>query len=467
MLSFLLTPLYTEYLPREEYGELSIVFAWIVFFNVVLTYGMETSFFRFFHNEEDGRDKVTSTSTISLVISTGLFLLLAFSLRNWIATATNIGAHYLSYVILILALDALVVIPFGWLRAKEKPGVYAAIKIGNVAVNLGLNVFFLVFLPSWADESELLQMMYRPDFEVAYIFLANFIASGLTLLVMLPFYLRIKYSFDPELWKQMLKYGSPILIAGIAFAVNEVVDKILLGWLLPEGIAKAEVGAYAACYKLAMFMTLFATAFRMGIEPFFFSHAKEDNAPATYALITRYFVIFGACIFLLVIVFSDFLKVIIIQDPSYWEAMVVVPLILLANFCLGIYHNLSVWYKVSDRTCFAAYISGVGAFLTLVLNFWLIPLLSYLGSAIATLAAYGSMMLLSYFYGRKYYPVPYDMKRIGAYLGISTLFSGVYFYLFRNNYYIGSVLILIFFALIYYAEKDQLNRLLGQKKELL
>ena len=462
MLSFLLTPLYTRILPREEYGEVSIVFAWIVFFNVILAYGMETSFFRFFHKEEH-RDKVTSTSTISLLGSTAVFLLIAFLLRDSIAAATNIGSYYLTYVILILALDALVVIPFGWLRAKEKPGTYAAIKIGNVAVNLSLNVFFLIYLPRLAGESSFFISIYRPDFEIAYIFISNLIASALTLLVMLPFYFKLSYRFDKSLWKQMISYGTPILLAGIAFAVNEVVDKILLGWLLPEGIAKAEVGAYAACYKLAVFMTLFATAFRMGIEPFFFSHAKEENAQSTYAVVTKYFVIFGAVILLTVIVFSDLLKLVIIQDSSYWEAMVVVPLILLANFFLGIYHNLSVWYKVSDRTRFAAYISGFGAFLTLVLNFWLIPLYSYVGSAFATLAAYGSMMLLSFYFGRKYYPVPYDLKRIGGYLFLSIAFSGLYFYVFRNNYYIGSFLILIFFALIYFAEKDQLKLMLRRR----
>lgn len=459
MLSFLLTPLYTEYLPREEYGEVSIVFAWIVFFNVLLAYGMETSFFRFFHKEEH-REKVTATSSISILGSTAIFLVLAYLLRDTLAAATDIGSYYLTYVILILALDALVVIPFGWLRAREKPGIYSAIKIGNVAVNFGLNVFFIVFLPRLAERGDFFDPVYKPDFEIAYIFISNFIASALTLLVMLPFYLKLKYTFDPKLWRQMISYGTPILLAGIAFAVNEVVDKILLGLLLPEGIAKAEVGAYAACYKLAVFMTLFATAFRMGIEPFFFSHAKEKNSTSTYALITKYFVIFGAVILLLVIIFSDLLKVLIIQDESYWEAMVIVPLILLANFFLGIYHNLSVWYKVSDRTRFAAYISGFGAVLTLVLNFWLIPIYSYVGSAIATLVAYGSMMLLSFYLGRKYYPIPYDLKRIGGYLLISISFSAFYFYLFRGNYYLGSILILIFFATIYFAEKDQLKQIL-------
>ena len=459
MLSFLLTPLYVEYLPSpEEFGEVSIVFSWIVLFNVFLAYGMETAFFRFFHHDEY-RGKVTATSAISLIGSTGLFLILAFISTDYISSATNIAPHYLEYVILILALDALVVIPFAWLRATERPKIYAAVKIGNVAVNFGLNIFFLVLLPKIAAENAFFEYLYCANFQIAYIFISNLIASALTLLVMLPFYLKLKYSFDPNLWRKMLTYGAPILIAGIAFAINEAFDRILLGRLLPEGIARFEVGAYAACYRLALFMTLFATAFRMGIEPFFFSHAKEKDARKTYALITKYFVIFGAVILVVITVFSDLIKLIFIPNSAYWEGMVIVPVILIANLFLGIYHNLSVWYKVSDRTRFAAYISVVGALVTLALNFWLIPIYSYVGSAIATLAAYGSMMLLSFYFGRKYYPVPYDLKKIGGYLSLSIGFSVLYFYVFRNNYYIGSILILIFFATIYFAEKDQLKQL--------
>lgn len=459
MLSFLLLPLYSAYLPTEGFGEVTIVFAWIAVFNVLLSYGMETSFFRFFH-QEDFRKEVVSTSSISLIGTTVIFLILGFLLKDTLSEATNIASHFIVFVILILALDALVTIPFAWLRATERPSVFAMIKIGNVAVNLGLNIFFIVFLPQWAEESSMWQKIYKPDFVIAYIFISNLIASALTLLVMLPFYLKLKYTFHTGLWKKMLRYGTPILIAGLGFVINEVFDKILLGWLLPEDIAKSEVGAYAACYRLALFMTLFATAFRMGIEPFFFSHAKEKDATHTYAMVTKYFVIFGAAILITVTVFSDLLKTLLIRDPSYWHAMTVVPMILLANLFLGIYHNLSVWYKVSDRTKFAGYISVFGAAVTLALNFWLIPYFSYVGSAIATMAAYGSMMLLSFYFGRKYYPVPYDLKRIGSYLFLSITFSAVYFYVFRNNYYLGSILILIFFGLIYYAEKDQLKRLL-------
>ncbi|MGB7843609.1 MAG: oligosaccharide flippase family protein [Salinimicrobium sp.] len=461
MLSFLLIPLYTYYLPTEGFGEVAIVFAWIAVFNVLLAYGMETSFFRFFHQENFKKD-VVATSSISLVISTALFLILGFLLKDVISQATDIASQYIVYVLLILGLDALVIIPFAWLRATERPKVFAAIKIGNVAVNLGLNLFFIIYLPKMAAKNAIFGAIYKPDFEIAYIFISNLIASGLTLLMMLKFYIRLSYRFNPELWKNMISYGAPILIAGIGFVVNEVFDKILLGWLLPEDIAKSEVGAYSACYRLALFMTLFATAFRMGIEPFFFSHSKEKNSVQTYAQITRYFVIFGSAILVVVTVFSDLLKLLLIQDSSYYEAMTVVPMILMANLFLGIYHNLSVWYKVSDRTRFAAYISIFGAVITLVLNFWLIPYYSYVGSAIATMAAYGSMMLLSFYFGRKYYPVPYDLKRIGSYLLLAIVFSVVYFYVFRNNYYLGSILILIFFALIYYAEKDQLKQLLKQ-----
>ncbi|WP_029036337.1 oligosaccharide flippase family protein [Salinimicrobium xinjiangense] len=459
MLSFLLLPLYSAYLPTEGFGEVAIVFSWMAVFNVLLAYGMETSFFRFFHQEKYSKE-VTATSAISLMGSTAIFLMLGFIFMEQISAATAIASHYILYVLLILALDALSTIPFAWLRATERPGTFAIIKIGNVAVNLGLNIFFIVYLPKIASQNTFFETIYIPNFEIAYIFIANLIASALTLLVMLPFYFKLPYTFNSSLWKKMLNYGAPILIAGIGFVINEVFDKILLGWLLPQDIAKSEVGAYAACYRLALFMTLFATAFRMGIEPFFFSHAKEKDATKTYALITRYFVVFGAVILVTVTIFADLLKLLLIRDSSYWDAMIVVPMILIANFFLGIYHNLSVWYKVNDRTRFAGYISIFGAIVTLVLNFWLIPYYSYVGSAIATMAAYGSMMLLSLYFGRKYYPIPYDLKRIGGYLLISISFSTVYFYLFRNNYYLGSILILIFFALIYYAEKDQLKLLL-------
>ena len=206
-------------------------------------------------------------------------------------------------------------------------------------------------------------------------------------------------------------------------------------------------------------MTLFATAFRLGIEPFFFKHASQSNAKQTYATITKYFTIFGSLILLFVVVYLDLFKRLLITNPEYWVALSIVPIILLANLCLGIYHNLSVWYKVTDRTKFGAYISVVGAVITLVLNFALIPLISYMGSAIATLAAYGMMMFLSYFFGRKYYPIPYDLKKIAAYLLLSIVFSSISFYVFDGNLVIGTALLLVFLLLIIFSEKKELQRI--------
>lgn len=464
MLSFLLVPLYTAILPVKEYGEVSIIFSWIVLFNVILAYGMETAFFRFFHKEIN-KALVLSTAAVSLIISSLLFFILAYTFSGQLAELSGIREDYIIYTLFVLGLDALVIIPFAWLRAKERPMRYAIIKILNVAVNLGLNLFFLVYLPRLAtgDISEIFEILYVPDFEISYIFISMVVASGISLLMILPFYIKIKYSFSTALWKRMVQYSYPVLFAGIAFAINETFDRILLDWLLPENIAEAAVGAYAACYKLAIFMALFTTAFRMGIEPFFFSQAEEKNAPETYALITRYFVAFGSIILVTVVIFLDPLKVLLIRDSDYWEAMKVVPLILLANFCLGIYHNLSVWYKITDRTKFGAYISIGGAIITLSLNFLLIPTMSYMGSAIATVAAYGTMMLLSFYFGQKYYPIPYNLKKIGLYLIVSILFSAVSFYLFRNNYFIGIGLWIAFLTLIFLQEKETVKSLIYKK----
>nr|WP_315130503.1 oligosaccharide flippase family protein [uncultured Flavobacterium sp.] len=464
MLSFLLVRLYTGILPTAEYGEVSILLSWMVFFNVILSYGMETAFFRFYNSESD-KQNVIATTTISVFWSSIFFLFGALIFRNTLAAMANVDVQYITYSIWILVLDALVIVPFSKLRANQKPMVYAAIKIGNVAVNLILNIFFLLFLPKIAESNpdSFLGNLYIDNFEIGYIFVSNLLASLLTFVVLSPNYLSLKRNFDTVLWKKMMRYGLPILVAGIAFAVNEHFDKILLGYLLPENIAKSEVGAYSACYKLGLFMVLFATAFRLGIEPFFFSHSNNENAPQTYAVITKYFVILGSLILLGVIVFADILKLILLDNQSYWEAMKVVPLIILANFFLGIYNNLSVWYKLTDKTIIGAYISIVGAIVTLVLNYLLIPKYSYYGSAIATISAYGSMMFISYILGNKYYPIPYDMEKIGAYLGISIAFSAVSFYGFRENYFVGILLLIGFMYFIYHNEKEILNRILSKK----
>jgi len=464
MFSFLLVPLYTDLLPKAAYGKVTIIFAWMIFFNVILAYGMETTFFRFYNNETD-KKAVIETTTISIFWSTLLFLFPALLFKNVLAEFSGIDVQYIIYTIWILVLDALVIVPFSKLRAYQRPMIYAIIKIGNVVVNLSLNLFFLIYLPkiAQANPDSFLGSLYTENFEVGYIFVSNIIASLLTFIALSPNYFHVNWQFDFNLWKRMMRYGLPIMVAGIAFAINEQFDKILLGKLLPANIAEAEVGVYSACYKLGLFMVLYRTAYTLGIEPFFFSHAKNENAPQTYATITKYFVIFGSFILLSVIVFADIFKYFMIRDSSYWEAMKVVPLIILANFFLGIYTNLSVWYKLIDKTYIGAYISIIGAVVTLVLNFLLIPTMSYYGSAIATIAAYGTMMGISYFLGNKYYPIPYDIKKISGYLGLSILFSIISFYYFRENYFVGIPLLLGFMYYIYRNEKETLNKILKRK----
>ena len=389
---------------------------------------------------------------------------MALIFRHTLAGWSDISVEYITYAIWILTLDALAIIPFSKLRAEKKPLKYASIKMANVSINLLLNVFFLAFLPKLAanNPNGFLSTIYFENFQIGYIFISNLVASFITLLVLIPNYTSISWNFDKVLWKKMMKYGLPILFAGIAFAINEHFDKILLDWM---HVPLSDIGAYAACYKIGMFMVLFRTAYTLGIEPFFFSHASNENAQQTYATITKYFVIFGSFICLFVIVFADLLKRVLVPNPNYWDAMKVVPLIVLANFFLGIYTNLSVWYKLIDKTRIGAYISLVGAAITLILNWLLIPTMSYYGSAIATIAAYGSMMIISYKWGQKHYPIPYDFNKIFSYLGLTILFSAISFYIpvLRENYFVKIGLLVVFLYFIYHSEKETLLRIIKRK----
>lgn len=403
MLSVLLVPLYTDVLKSASFGDYSIIFTYFVIFNVILAYGMETAFFRYYNKETD-KNQVTQTANWSIIATTFLFVILGFSFFDAVQSFTRIEPEILKLIIWILAFDALAIIPFAWLRANSKPLQFAVIKIINVGMNLGLNVFLLIYLPKLAKHFAVLESIYFPEYEVHYIFWSNFIASGFTLLLLSGFFQKMKFTFNWQLWREMMKYALPVLVAGVAFSINEVIDRLFLERMLPADIAKEQIGIYSACYKLGMFMTLLATAFRLGIEPFFFSHASSKNPKVAYALITKYFLIVGSAILLIVLVFVVPLKELIIRDESYWEAMKIVPIILLANLFLGMYHNFSVWYKITDKTRFGAYISSFGAVSTIVLNLWLIPIIGYVGSAVATLFAYASMAILSYFIGKNTMP---------------------------------------------------------------
>ena len=462
MLSFLLVRLHTDKAVLEnvaDYGDVSLIFAYFVLFNVLLAYGMETAFFRFL-NSEQKKKSVLSTSAISLVLTSILVLVIGYFFRDQVSRITHIDADYIVLVLWILFFDALVIIPFAYLRAMGKPIKYTVLKLLNVVLNLGLNVVLLLFLKSWAESSTFWTTFYRPNFEVHYIFIANLVASGVTFLTLISFYFKLNYNFDAKLWKQMLRYAFPVLIAGIAFSINETFDRILLERLLPDNLAKDAIGTYSACYKLALFMMLFATAYRLGIEPFFFSNAKAKDAKANYAKILEFFVIFGALILLTVVVFVDILKLILIPNEAYWEAMTVVPILLLAYLFLGVYHNLSVWYKITDRTKFGAYISIFGALITLLINTIFIPKFGYMASAIATLFAYTAMALTSYILGKKYYSIPYNLKKMGLYLALSIIFSALSFYLFREQYFVGILFILVLMAAIWVKEKTFLKQLL-------
>jgi len=456
LMNFVLVPLHTDILPAQEYSVNTVFYVWAAFFNVLLTYGMETSFFRFFSRSKD-KSKVFSTAFIALTISTILFAAGVFIFQDRLIDLMDLDPFFFQLLFSVIVLDTLVVVPFAYLRATGRPVKFAGFKIINILVVVILNFYFLWFVKDYPQFApQLVLDNYGPKDVVGYIFIANLAASAVTFLLLLPYFFKTKISFDLVIFRQMWKYGWPIMVAGIAFVINENLDKLLIKDMISDEI----MGAYSGCYKLAVFMTIFVQAFKMGAEPFFFNQAEKENARETYADILKYFVIAGSFIFLILVCFIDFFKVLVIRDPQYWMAISIVPIILLANLFLGIYHNLSVWYKLTDRTRTGMYISILGAIITIVLNLVLIPVLGFIAAAWATLVAYGSMMLVSYFLGKKYYPVPYDIKKIGGYLFLSVIISGLSFYVFPGNYFVGIPLLLIFIGIVYFSEKKQILKII-------
>lgn len=456
LMNFVLVPLHTDILPAQEYSVNTVFYVWAAFFNVLLTYGMETSFFRFFSRSKE-KSKVFSTAFIALTISTILFAVGVFIFQDRLINLMDLDPFFFQLLFSVIVLDTLVVVPFAYLRATGRPVKFAGFKIINILVVVILNFYFLWFVRDYPQFAPNLVLdNYGPNDIVGYIFIANLAASAVTFLLLLPYFFKTEISFDFPIFRQMWKYGWPIMVAGIAFVINENLDKLLIKDMISDEI----MGAYSGCYKLAVFMTIFVQAFKMGAEPFFFNQAEKDNARETYADILKYFVIAGSIIFLILVCFIDFFKVLVIRDPQYWMAISIVPIILLANLFLGIYHNLSVWYKLTDKTRTGMYISILGAIITIVLNLLLIPILGFIAAAWATLVAYGSMMLVSYLLGKKYYPVPYDLKKIGGYLFLSVIIAGLSFYFFRGNYFIGVPLLLIFIGIVYFSEKKEILKII-------
>lgn len=424
-LNYLLVPLYTSQFAPEAYGVVTEFYAYVAFLIVLLTYGMETALFRFI-TREPNKDKVFSTSLISLLSSSAVFVIVAILLSSPIATAMQYPAHpeYISWFALILALDAVTALPFAKLRIENKASNFAIVKLSNIAINIGLNVFFLYFCKTAyeAAGTGFLAQCYDPNIGIGYIFLSNLAASGITLLMLTPSFKAIKAGFDSELWKRMMRYAMPLVVVGFAGIINETLDRALLKYLLPgtEEENLYQLGVYGACYKLAMLMSLFIQAFRYAAEPFFFSQADDKNSRKLYATVLNYFVIAGALIFLVIGLYIDLFKY-FIPNKEYWVGLHVVPILLLANLFLGVYVNLSMWYKLTDKTNIGAAVSIAGAVITIVLNVWLIPIYGYVGSAWATLATYVFLSVASWWLGRKYFPVPYHLGRFVVYILLAIL----------------------------------------------
>ncbi|MCX6284818.1 MAG: oligosaccharide flippase family protein [Bacteroidetes bacterium] len=432
-LQYLLVILLTRIFSKAEYGTISVFYSYASFLMVVLTYGMETAFFRFSEKEED-KDSVFSTGMISLLLTSASFIFLASLFSGTIAGWIDypLQAKYVIWFAWILGLDALVAIPFARLRSQNKAARFATLKMINIFTNIGLTLFFIVACPyAWKHYPSVqgvLGLVYRPDWGIEYVFIANLAASIITLALLLPMLLNMRWKMHKVLWKRMLFYAFPLLFAGLAGMVNETFDRLMLRYLLPYSreLTEAQVGIYSACYKISILITLFVQAYRFAAEPFFFAHAREKDARQTYARIMDYFIIAISTVFLVTMLYLDDIFIRLI-GKDFREGKAVIPVLMLANIFLGIYYNLSIWYKLTGKTIWGAWLSLIGAVITLVLNFWWIPLSpdhlihGYIGSAWATFICYGSMMVIAYLLGQKYYPVPYRIWKAAGYTGFALL----------------------------------------------
>jgi O-antigen/teichoic acid export membrane protein len=437
-LNYLLVPLHTFVFAPERFGVITEMYAYVAFLIILLTYGMETTFFRFSSKEEQDSKTIFSTILSSLAGSTSLFILMALvfaqPIAEWLLYPDN--KEYVVWFAIIVGLDAVSSMPLAKLRSQNKAKTFAGVNIINVLVNISLNVFFLWYcLPLVVEGGSnwLTDTFYDPSTGVGYVFIANLIASIVKFLLLGPTMLQGLVKPKMSLLKPMLIYSLPLLIAGLAGMMNEMFDRVMLKRLLypilgEEG-AMYQLGIYGACYKLSIIITLMIQAFRYAAEPFFFSQEKEKGSKQLYAKIMTYFVWVLAGTFLFVMLYLDLFKH-FIPNEAYWAGLQIVPILLIANIFLGIYYNQSVWYKLTDRTSFGAGLAIFGAVITIVLNLMFIPKYGYLASAWATLVCYGSMMVVSYFLGQKYYPVPYKVGKLSGFLtaavglyGLSQVFN--------------------------------------------
>ncbi len=416
-LNYLLVPLHTKVFDKAEYGVNTEWYAYVTFLVILLTYGMETGFFRFSQNTD--KNKVYGTTFLSIVATSALFIIgvTAFShpLSEWMHYADH--REYLIWFGWILGLDAITAIPFARFRLDNRPLRFAFYKLSNVLINVLFNIFFLWFCPKYADHAWI-QKIYHPEIGVGYIFISNLIASVATIIMLLPEIFRYKIRFEFSLWKHVIVYSLPLMVAGLAGSINEVIDRILLKYRLPESALPMEqLGVYGANIKIAVLMTLFIQMFRYAAEPFFFNNAKEKNSQETIADVIKYFIIFCLFIFLAVTCYLDIVKYFI--DAKHWEGLGVVPIMLLAYMGLGIYYNLSIWFKLNNQTYFGLIIASIGAVISIGGNWLLIPTWGYHASAWMHLACYAIMIVITWALGKKYYPIPYPLAAIFQYILIA------------------------------------------------
>lgn len=471
ILNFFLTPIYTKVYPVKVYGIFTELYSYASILNALLSFGMETTFFRYLNKREGQKEVIYSNTFMMVAFVSGLFLFTSFLFVNpiavWLKNATTTPlADYVLYVklfSLILVVDALSVVPFARLRADGKPGRYSLLKIINILTFISLNLVFIFVIP-FVIKNQLFGANFFAGWYqqkwVGYVFMSNLVASVVTLAMLIPELAKLQFKLDKKLIAEMMLYSLPIFVANLSFIVNENLDKIFLGRLLPASISQAQVGIYGACCKLAIFLSIFINAFRLGAEPFFFSHSKNANAKQTYATIMNYFILVITLIFVGLVANIEILKH-FIRNEAYWVGLDVVPILLFGYVSLGIYMNLSIWYKLSDQTKYGLYISGVGAVLTIVLNLIFIPVYGYMASAWVSLTAYTSMMILSYVLGQKNYAIPYHLKQNVFYLLLSIVVVWLSFVYFKRDLIIGNTLFIGFGLVILYLERKQLKKLLS------
>lgn len=430
-LNWLLVPLYTYVLAQQsDYGIVTNLYAWTALLLVILTYGMETGFFRFANKEGAQPNTVYVTAMVSLFTTSLLFAVVCCVFCRPIAAALGYPDHseFIALLSIVVAMDAFACIPFAYLRYKRRPLQFAALKLLFVFLNILLNLFFLVLCPKIQDAAWVAPW-YNPDYGVGYVFVANILATGIQTLCLLPYILeplrgRVEPLFSFPLLKAMLRYSLPLLVLGVCGIMNQTLDRILFPFLYTAADAQAQLGIYGACFKVAMVMMMFTQAFRYAYEPFVFAKHKDKQSVEAYADAMKYYILFSYLILLGMVFYLDLLKYII--APTYWEGLKIVPVVLWAYIFQGVYFNLSFWYKLTDKTQYGAYFSLVGVVITFVLQVIFVPRIGYMASAASSAVCYFAIMLLSYFVGRKYLTVPYDFKKIGTYTLITLLLLGLF-----------------------------------------